>query len=136
MYAHMPLSPSQNHHEVPRGPTSQNLTRPILTSHLFPILKIFHYFLLVHCTYQKNSIYPLLRRFLPPSSFTKKSDIPSRTLVSSAAISRGSSFSSYSACTTRPGVVIHLFHFAASRPLLLPPTLKIFQFQISLQLSI
>lgn len=79
------------------------LQDPFLTSYLFPILKIFHYFLLVHCTSLEKFHLSSAQKVPSILSLLPKNLTLSRTLVSSAAVSRGSSFSS-SPCTTGPGV--------------------------------
>lgn len=105
MYTHHSFLPyiTMKCFQTPFHKISQNpLLSLLLTSHPFPILRIFHYFLLIHNTSPKNSLYP---QNVPSTFFLlPKSDSLPRTLVSSAAISRGDSFSSYSSWRTGPGI--------------------------------
>ena len=79
------------------------LKEPFPTPYLFPVLKILHYFLLVHCTSPEKFHLSSAQKVPSILSLLPKNLTVSRTLVSSAVVSRGSNFSS-SPCTTGPGV--------------------------------
>lgn len=76
----------------------------LLTSHLFPILKIYHYFLLIHSSSPEKSPVSSAQNVHSIFFLLSKYGILSRTVVSPAAFSRGGTFSSYSPVTLGPEV--------------------------------
>ena len=135
IYTYMLLSASQHHHEEPRGHTSWNLTRSI--PHLLSLPNS-----------ENLSLFPFSSLYITrkiPSILCSEGSFHLISFTKKIWYSLGH----WSLQQQFPGVAVsppalvplgleleHLFHFAASKPLILLPTLKIFQFQISLQLII